>query len=86
MEDEQLMQYLPVLMLGVLAVVATGGMMVASMILGKRGQTSKIKDTAYECGMLPIGEGNSRLSVNVNAQSHFQKIQRLFCAASLAKV
>jgi NADH-quinone oxidoreductase subunit A len=22
-----------------------------------------IKDTAYECGMLPIGEGNSRLSI-----------------------
>ena len=73
MEDEQLMQYLPVLMLGLLAVVATGGMMVASMILGKRGQTSQIKDTAYECGMLPIGEGNSRLPLNVNAQSHFQK-------------
>ena len=67
MEDKQLMQYLPVLMLGVLAVVVTGGMMVASMILGKRGKTSKIKDTAYECGMLPIGEGSTRLSVNANA-------------------
>jgi len=57
------MQYLPVLMLGLLAVVATGGMIVGSMILGKRGKTSQIKDTAYECGMLPIGEGNSRMSV-----------------------
>ena len=63
MEDEQLMQYLPVLMLGFLAVVATGGMIVGSMILGKRGKTSQIKDTAYECGMLPIGEGSTRLSV-----------------------
>jgi NADH-quinone oxidoreductase subunit A len=67
MEDEQLMQYLPVLMLGFLAVVATGGMIVGSMILGKRGKTSQIKDTAYECGMLPIGEGSTRLSVNANA-------------------
>ena len=63
MQDEQLMQYLPVLMLGLLAVAATGGMIVGSMILGKRGKTSQIKDTAYECGMLPIGEGNSRMSV-----------------------
>jgi NADH-quinone oxidoreductase subunit A len=67
MEDEQLMQYLPVLMLGFLAVVVTGGMIVGSMILGKRGKTSQIKDTAYECGMLPIGEGSTRLSVNANA-------------------
>jgi NADH:ubiquinone oxidoreductase subunit 3 (chain A) len=67
MEDEQLMQYLPMLMLGVLAVVATGKMIVGSMLLGKRGQTSQIKDTAYECGMLPIGEGSTRLPVNVNA-------------------
>jgi len=67
MEDEQLMQYLPVLMLGLLAVAATGGMIFFSGVLGKRGKTSQIKDTAYECGMLPIGEGNSRLPVNVNA-------------------
>jgi NADH-quinone oxidoreductase subunit A len=67
MEDEQLMQYLLVLMLGLLAVVATGGMIVASMILVKRGKTSKIKDTAYKCGMLPIGEDSTRLSVNANA-------------------
>jgi NADH-quinone oxidoreductase subunit A len=67
MEDEQLMQYLPMLMLGVLAVVVTGKMIVGSMLLGKRGQTSKIKGTAYECGMLPIGEGSTRLSVNANA-------------------
>src|ERR1051325_3019067 len=34
-----------------------------SVLLGKRGKTSKIKDTAYECGMIPIGEGSTRLSV-----------------------
>ena len=25
--------------------------------------TSEVKNTAYECGMLPVGEGSSRLSV-----------------------
>ena len=60
---EQLLQYVAVLILFVLAVAATGGMIVLSMWLGKRGQTSKIKDTAYECGMVPIGEGSPRLSV-----------------------
>ena len=34
-----------------------------SSLLGKRGRTSKIKDTAYECGMIPIGEGSTRMSV-----------------------
>ena len=27
------------------------------------GKRSKIKDTAYECGMIPIGEGSTRMSV-----------------------
>ena len=63
MSDSQLLQYVAVLMLFVLAVAATGGMILFSTLLGKRGKTSKIKDTAYECGMLPIGEGNSRMSV-----------------------
>jgi len=63
METTQLLQYVGVLILFVLAVAATGGMIAASMILGKRGSRSKIKDTAYECGMLPIGEGATRMSV-----------------------
>jgi len=63
METTQLLQYIGVLILFVLAVAATGGMIAASMILGKRGSRSKIKDTAYECGMLPIGEGATRMSV-----------------------
>ena len=61
--DSQLSQYLPVLILGVLAIAATGGMIGLSILLGKRGKRSRIKDTAYECGMLPIGEGNARMSV-----------------------
>jgi len=61
--DSQLLQYIAVLMLFVLALGATAGMIFFSGLLGKRGKTSQIKDTAYECGMLPIGEGSSRLSV-----------------------
>jgi NADH-quinone oxidoreductase subunit A len=34
-----------------------------SVIVGKKGKRPPIKDTAYECGMLPIGEGNARMSV-----------------------
>ncbi len=63
MEDSQFAQYIAVLMLLVLAIVAVGGMILVSVILGKRGKRSKIKDTAYECGMLPIGEGGTRMSV-----------------------
>lgn len=62
-ETTQLQQYLPVLMLGCLAVLFTGGMLVGSVMLGRSAKRSKIKDTAYECGMLPIGEGSTRLSV-----------------------
>ncbi len=50
-------------MLGILAVLFSFGMLVASVILGKKGKRPPIKDTPYECGMLPIGPGNTRLSV-----------------------
>jgi NADH-quinone oxidoreductase subunit A len=63
MEETQLAQYLPVLMLGVLAVVFSFGMLVMSVVLGKKGRRPPVKDTAYECGMIPVGEGSTRLSV-----------------------
>jgi len=63
MEQSELSQYLPVLMLGILAVLFSFGMLIASVVLGKKGKRTPIKDTAYECGMLPIGEGTARLSV-----------------------
>jgi NADH-quinone oxidoreductase subunit A len=59
----QLGQYLPVLMLTLLALAFVAGMLGFSVLLGKVGRRSRIKDTAYECGMIPVGEGNSRLSV-----------------------
>jgi NADH-quinone oxidoreductase subunit A len=62
-QTDQLREYLPVLMLAVVAFAFSFGMLVLSVILGKKGKRSKIKDTAYECGMLPIGEGTARMSV-----------------------
>ncbi len=50
-------------MLGILAILFSAGMLIGSVILGKKGRRPPIKDTAYECGMLPIGEGTPRLSV-----------------------
>src|SRR3974377_316271 len=65
MEQPQLREYLPVLMLGLLAVAFSFGMLIMSVVLGKKGKRPAIKDTAYECGMLPIGEGSTRLSVKL---------------------
>jgi len=62
-QTDQLREYLPILMLAVVAFAFSFGMLVLSVVLGKKGKRSKIKDTAYECGMLPIGEGTARLSV-----------------------
>src|SRR4029078_3965174 len=61
--ESQIREYVPVLMLGGLAVVFSFGMLIMSVVLGQKGRRSKIKDTAYECGMLPVGEGSPRLSV-----------------------
>ena len=60
---DQLREYVPVLMLGTLAVLFAGATLVASVVFGKKGKRSKTKDTAYECGMLPVGDGSTRLSV-----------------------
>jgi NADH-quinone oxidoreductase subunit A len=62
-QDYQLMQYAPVAMLAFVAVAFSVGTLVASVLLGKKGRRSRIKDTAYECGMLPVGEGGARFSV-----------------------
>lgn len=56
-------QYIPVLILLVLAAGVSGGMLWLSHLLGKAGRRSPIKDTAYECGMVPVGTGSTRLAV-----------------------
>ena len=66
--ETQTTEYIGVLIRG-LAAVALGSIG-ASIVVGKLATRNRklspkqgIKDTAYECGMLPEGEGNSRLSV-----------------------
>lgn len=64
---DQLDQYIPVLLLFGVAVAFAFGSLILSVLVGrfaaKRGKRAKIKDTAYECGMLPVGEGRTRFSV-----------------------
>ena len=60
---DELMQYIPVLILAGVAVAFSAGALISSAWAGKRGKRFKIKDMPYECGMLPIGEGNTRMSL-----------------------
>ncbi len=61
--DPQITEYIPIVILGFVAFAFAVGTLIASVVFGKRGRRSQIKDTAYECGMLPIGEGNARFSI-----------------------
>ena len=63
MESSQLGQYVPVLLLALVAIGFAAGTLLVSVIVGWRSKRNKMKDTAYECGMLPIGEGSTRMSV-----------------------
>jgi NADH-quinone oxidoreductase subunit A len=56
-------QYLPVLF-QILIVSGFAVMVLAlSVIFGRSARRNATKDTAYECGMLPVGEGAPRFSV-----------------------
>src|SRR5688500_16459904 len=61
--ESEIREYVPVLLLLLFATLFAAGTLIASKLFGFRGKRSKIKDIAYECGMLPIGEGNTRMSV-----------------------
>ena len=55
--------YLPILLQVIVAVGFAAGALIFSVILGKAGRRNATKDSAYECGMLPIGEAQPRFSV-----------------------
>ena len=61
--ETQLSQYVPVLLLTLMAFGLAGVILAVSVLIGKVGKRNPTKDTAYECGMVPVGEGNTRLSV-----------------------
>ena len=56
-------EYIPVLLQGVVAVGFAAGALIVSVLLGKAGKRTRTKDSAYECGMVPEGEGQPRFSV-----------------------
>jgi NADH-quinone oxidoreductase subunit A len=63
MDNSQLSQYLPVLILALAAAGLTAAMLLGSVLLGQRARRNRSKDTPYECGMIPVGEGAPRFSV-----------------------
>ncbi len=56
-------EYLPILLQAIIAVGFAAVALIVSVLLGKVGKRSKVKDTAYECGMLPEGNAQPRFSV-----------------------
>jgi NADH-quinone oxidoreductase subunit A len=55
--------YLPFLIQAVLAAAITGLIISASVLLGQRAKHTKIKDSAYECGVASEGVVHTRFSV-----------------------
>ena len=58
-----LREYLPILLQVVVAIGFAVSALLVSVLLGKVGRRTPVKDSAYECGMLPIGETQPRFSV-----------------------
>ena len=58
-----LQNYFPVIMQAIVAIGFAGSMLLMSVLLGKKGSKNTTKDSAYECGMLPVGDGAPRFSV-----------------------
>jgi NADH-quinone oxidoreductase subunit A len=55
--------YLPILLQVIIAVVFAVSALGISVVLGKTARRNPTKDSAYECGMLPIGDAQPRFSV-----------------------
>jgi len=58
-----LREYIPVLLQIVVAVGFAAAVLIVSVIVGKSGRRTRVKDTAYECGMIPQGDPQPRFSV-----------------------
>ena len=56
-------EYLPILLQVLIAAGFAGVTLLISVMLGKAAKRNKMKDSAYECGMLPLGEAQPRFSV-----------------------
>ena len=58
-----LRDYLPLLLQIGVAIGFAVSALVVSVLLGKTGRRTRVKDTPYECGMVPQGEVQPRFSV-----------------------
>lgn len=56
-------EYLPIFLQVVVAIGFAASALIVSVILGKTGKRNAMKDSAYECGMLPEGGAQPRFSV-----------------------
>ncbi len=54
--------YIPILVMMVVAAIIAGGMVIGSAVLGPKHPT-KYKNEAYECGMTPVGSAHERFPV-----------------------
>ncbi len=52
--------YIPVLVQIIVALAIPSVIIIASHVFGQRSKTNKIKDSAYECGIVPEGKAHPR--------------------------
>lgn len=55
--------YQPVLFQILIVIAFAVAVLVLSVVFGRSARRNATKDTPYECGMLPIGDGSPRFSV-----------------------
>jgi NADH-quinone oxidoreductase subunit A len=55
--------YIPVLLQVLVAAGFASSTLILSVLLGKSAPRNAMKDSAYECGMLPVGDQQPRFSV-----------------------
>lgn len=55
--------YVPVLLQLLVATGLAVAILVLSVLLGKSARSNPAKDSAYECGMIPVGDAHARFSV-----------------------
>jgi NADH-quinone oxidoreductase subunit A len=58
-----LREYLPILLQVIVAILFATSALLVSALIGKTGRRTPAKDTPYECGMIPQGEGQPRFNV-----------------------
>lgn len=59
----EIADYYPILVQILIAASIGAVVLVASNVFGQRAETTAIKDSAYECGMLAEGSGHARFAV-----------------------